>query len=78
MPKTIIVTFECIVREPEGEGFKLHWLGHPENPLAMAVARCNDGTATNDDFAALEAVPVFDKDNECEEIEIVEKIGRIA
>lgn len=75
MKKAFIVIVECVQRGTVEDGStKLQWAGRPANPLAAAVDRCNDGTATEDDYAALETVPLFDVDLDPNDtLEIVER-----
>lgn len=49
---------ECLLRR----GHELLFVGLPDNPLKIAVDRCNAGTATEEDLDALSALPVFDHD----------------
>lgn len=50
---------ECIVRHANGQ---LQWIGQTFDPLAKAVDRVNEGTASEIDLDCLSAFPVFDHD----------------
>lgn len=77
--KIAMVLCECIVRFPDEtkpSQFRLHWVGQPADPMANAVERCNDGSATEIDYIALSAFPVFDAEiGDAKAGELLEIIG---
>lgn len=71
----VMVMGECVVRYREGSHIVLMWIGAANDPRKAAVERSNAGHATEEDFLALETVPVFDEDAP-DKTEIISEIRR--
>lgn len=58
--KIIKFSFECIIRQIEGDKVELLFVGLPNDPRKEAVGRLNAGQHLPADIDALESLPVFD------------------